>query len=111
LSQKYSVGARDLCLEYEQQDHIDPYHVEMASAAIIHFGLDPDKFVRFLWGEYTGQYWDICRTLDAIQDHIASDNHGHIKRILLDDCPAQLTFKEPSSKWGKSAIQLYTQLK
>jgi hypothetical protein len=46
---------QDPCLGYEQQDHIDPYHMEMASAAMIHFGLDPGKFVRFLLGKYTGQ--------------------------------------------------------
>ncbi len=57
---------QDPCLGYEQQDHINPYHVEMASAAIIHFGLDPGKVIRFLMGEYTGQYCNFCRTLDAI---------------------------------------------
>ena len=57
---------QDPCLGYEQQDHINSYRVEMASAAMIHVGLDPDKFVRFLLGEYTNQYQDICRTLDAI---------------------------------------------
>jgi hypothetical protein len=57
---------RDLCLGYEQQDHIDPYCVEMASTAMIHFGLDPDECVCFLSGKYTGQYRDICCTLDAI---------------------------------------------
>jgi hypothetical protein len=65
--------------------------------AMIHFGLDPGKFVCFLSGKYTGQYWDVHCTLDAIQDQVTSDNYGHIKRILLDGCPAQLTFKEPSS--------------
>jgi hypothetical protein len=70
---------QDPHLGYKQQDHINPYRVEMASAAMIHFGLDPGKFVRFLSGEYTGQYRDICRTLDAIQDHVTSDNYGHIK--------------------------------
>jgi hypothetical protein len=71
----------------------------MASAAMIHFGLDPGKFVRFLLGEYTSKYWDVHRTLDAIQDHVTStsDDYGHIKRILLNGCPAQLTFKKPSS--------------
>jgi hypothetical protein len=86
---------RDPRLGYKQQDHIDPYHVEMASA-MIHFGLDPGKFVRFLLGKYT-EYWDVRRTLDAIRDHVTSDDYGHIKRILLDGCPAQLNFKEPSS--------------
>ncbi len=68
--------------------------MEMASAAMIHFGLDPGKVVCFLSGEYTGQYRDIHCTLDAIWDHLTSDNYGHIKRILLDGCPAQLTFEE-----------------
>ncbi len=63
---------------------------------MIHFGLDPGKVVRFLSGEYTGQYCDVRCTLNAIQDHVTSDDYGHIKRILLDGCPAQLTFKEPS---------------
>jgi hypothetical protein len=88
---------RDPRLGYEQQDHIDPYRVEMASAAMIHFGLDTGKVVRFLLGKYTGQYHDVRCTLDATQDHVTSDNYGHIKRILLDGCPAQLTFEEPSS--------------
>jgi hypothetical protein len=66
-------------LGYEQQDHIDPYRVETASAAMIYFGLDPGKVGRFLSGEYTGQYRDVRCTLDAIRDHVTSDNYGHIK--------------------------------
>ncbi len=42
---------QDPCLGYKQQDHINPYHVEIASAAMIHFGLDPGKLVRFLSGK------------------------------------------------------------
>ncbi len=89
------IPLQDPCLGYEQQDHINPYRVEMASVAMIHFGLDLGKFVRFLLGEYTGQDWDVRCTLDAVQDHVTSDNYNHIKRILLDGCPAQLTFEEP----------------
>ncbi len=46
---------REPRLGYKNQACIDPYRVEMASAAMIHFGLDPGKFERFLSGEYTGQ--------------------------------------------------------
>ncbi len=88
---------QDPRLRYERQDHIDPYRVEMASAAMIHFGSDPGKFVFFLSSEYTGQYQDVRRTLDAIQDHVTSDDYGHIKQILLNGCPAQLTFEELSN--------------
>jgi hypothetical protein len=84
-------------LGYQQQDHNDPHCVEMASAAMIHFGLDPGKFVRFLPGKNTGQYWDVHCTLDAVRGHVTPDNYSHIKSILLDGCPAQLTFEEPSS--------------
>jgi hypothetical protein len=49
-------------------------------------------------GKYTGQYQDVCCTLDAIRNHVTSDDYGHIKQILIDGCPAQLTFEEPSSK-------------
>jgi hypothetical protein len=69
----------------------------MASMAMIHFGLDPGKFVHFLLGEYTHQHWDVRHTLDAIQDHVTSDNYGHIKQILIHGCHAQLTFEESSS--------------
>ncbi len=88
---------QDPRLGYKQQDQINPYRVEMASMAMIHFGLDPGKFVRFLLGKYTGQHRVVCRTLDAVQDHIKSDNYNPIKKKLLDGCPAQLTFKESSS--------------
>jgi hypothetical protein len=70
---------QDPHLGYKQQDHINSYCVEMAIMAMIHFGLDPGKFVCFLLGEYTGQHWDVPCTLDAIQDHVPSDDYGHIK--------------------------------
>jgi hypothetical protein len=70
---------QDPHLGYEQQDCIDPYRMEMASAAMIHFGLDPGKVVHFLLGEYTGQYRNVRCTLDAIRDHVTSDNYNHIK--------------------------------
>jgi hypothetical protein len=73
------TSLRNPRLGYKHQDHVNPHCVEMASAGMIHFGLDLGKFVRFLSGEYTGQYWDVCRTLDAVQDHITSDDYNHIK--------------------------------
>jgi hypothetical protein len=88
---------QDPCLGHKQQDQIDPYCLEMASVAMIHFGLDPTKFVHFLLGKYTGQHQEVCHTLDAIQDHVTSDYYGHIKQISLDGCPTQLTIEEPSS--------------
>jgi hypothetical protein len=49
-------GAVSKQLASKQQNHIDHHHVEMASIAMINFGLDSDKFVCFLAGEYTGHH-------------------------------------------------------
>jgi len=59
----------------------------MASAAMVHFGLNPGKFVRWMGGEYTGYHCDVKKTLIA----------DHIERILLDGCPVELKYTEPLS--------------
>ncbi len=95
-------------LGYEEQNHINSHRVKMASVAMIHFSLDPGKLFCFLAGKYTGHYWDVCDILNAVQDHITPEDYEHVKQILLDGCPAQLTFEEPSSNklefitWGNS---------
>ena len=83
---------------YEQQERIDPHRVEMASAAMVHFGLDPGKFVRWMGGEYTGYYRDVKATLLAVHPYITAEDYNHIERILLDGCPVvELKFTEPLS--------------
>jgi hypothetical protein len=46
----------------------------MASVAMIHFGLDPGKFVCFLGGEYTGYTCDLRRTLSAVKDYMSPED-------------------------------------
>lgn len=82
---------------YKSQDCIDPHHVKMASSAMVHFCLDPEKFIPWSSGKYTGQCCDTCRTLAAIKDHVSSQVYKHLKCILLDGCHDQFTFNEPSS--------------
>ncbi len=82
---------------YKQPEHIDTSWVKMASLAMIHFGLDPGIFVCFLGGEYTGYTPNAHRTLSGVKDHISLEDLAHMKWILLDSCPAELTFKEPLS--------------
>ena len=67
----------------------------MASAAMIHFGLDPGKLVRWLGGKYMGEHRNVIRTLTAVKDHFSSDNFDHMKRILLDGSPSKLTLDKP----------------
>jgi hypothetical protein len=64
---------------YEQQEQIDPHHIEMASAAMVHFGLDPGKFVRWMGGKYTGYHRDVQRTLAAVCLYITAEDYNHIE--------------------------------
>jgi hypothetical protein len=81
---------REPRLNYKSQMQIDPHQVHMANAAMAYFGLDPGRFVRWVGGEYTGQHQDTHSTLAAVRGHVLADDYAHMKRILLDGCPAQL---------------------
>ena len=87
---------RDPRYDYEQQTKICPHRVDMASAAIVHFGLDPGKLVRWLGGEYIGKRRDVVLILAAVKDHITEDDYAHMERIFIDGCPAELQFEEPT---------------
>jgi hypothetical protein len=80
---------------YEQQEQIDLHHIKMASAAMVHFGLNPGKFIQWMGGEYIGYHSDIQRTLATVCPYITAEDYNHIKRILLDGCPAEFMFTEP----------------
>ncbi|MBM4179848.1 MAG: hypothetical protein FJ211_11055, partial [Ignavibacteria bacterium] len=69
---------------YESQLTIDPHRVEMANAAMVHFGLDPGKFVRWIGGEYTGQSRDVAFALAQAAPHVHPKDLAHMRRILLD---------------------------
>ncbi len=69
----------------------------MASMAMIHFRLNPGEVVCFLGGEYTRYTRNVHRTLSVVKDHISPEDLSNMKRILLDSCPAELTFEEPLS--------------
>ncbi len=82
---------------YESQLFIDPHHIEMANAAMIHFGLNPGKFIRWLGGEYTGQAQDVKHVLEKAAPYICPKDLVHKCRILLDGCLAEFHFTEPLS--------------
>ena len=88
---------REPWYDYEQQEQIDSHRVKMASAAMVHFGLDPGKKVRWMGGEYSGYHRDVGKTLDAVRPYITAEDYNHIERILLDGCPTELKFTEPLS--------------
>ena len=74
----------------EHQEQIDPHCVKMACAAMVHFGLNPGKLVRWMVSRYTGYHCDVQQILAVFRPHIKAEDYGYIERILLDGCPAKL---------------------
>jgi hypothetical protein len=68
---------------------------KMASAAMVHFDLDPEKFVQWMGGKYTSYHCDVQRTLAAVCPYITAEDYNHIEKIWLDSYPAELMFTEP----------------
>ena len=62
---------------------------------MINFVLDPGKLVCWLGGKYTGARRDVTGTLTAVRDQVSTDDYNHMKRILLDGFPFELTFDKP----------------
>lgn len=85
---------REPRLDYETQVSIDPHRVEMANAAMLHFGLEPGNFVRWMGGEYIGIRRDVPRILGALKGLISDEDLFHVRRILLQGCPHKLIFTE-----------------
>ncbi len=61
---------------------------KMASEAMVHFGLNPGKFVQWMGGKYTSYHRDVQRTLAAVCPYITAKDYNHIEQILLDSCLA-----------------------
>ncbi len=64
---------------YEQQEQINPHCIKMASAAMVHFGLDLGKFVRWMGGKYTGYHRVVQRTLAAVCPYITAEDYDPIE--------------------------------
>ena len=81
-------------LNYQDQTEVCEKRIDMASALMIHYDLDPGMAVRFLGGEYTGANRPVQETLDAVRDHVSSSDYEHIKRVLLEGCPSVCALEE-----------------
>ena len=87
--------------DYSSQTEISQQRVDMATAAMIQFGMDPGMLVRYMSGEYTGATRNVEQVERDIGQYIEQDDMDHIKRILTSGCPAQLVFEEEAENKNK----------
>ncbi len=53
--------------------------------------------MQWMGGKYTSQFQDAHSTLAAVKGQVSIDDYKQMKRILLNECPAQLNFEKPLS--------------
>jgi hypothetical protein len=82
---------------YESQSEIQQHRVDMATAGMIHYGLHPGMFVRYVGGEYVAESRNVEKVIADISPYASKEDVDHVRRILTQGCPSMLNFFEPSS--------------
>jgi hypothetical protein len=59
---------------YANQQAIHQQRLDMATAAIIHYGLHPRMLIRYLKGEYVGEARDVAAILKEVSPHITEED-------------------------------------
>ena len=83
---------------YDAQAEIQEHRIKMATAGMIHYGLHPGMFVRYVGGEYVAESRDIEQILRDISPYVSEEDANHVRRILTHGCPSKLEFMESSSQ-------------
>jgi hypothetical protein len=79
---------------YADQQAILQARVNMATAAMIYYGLHPGMLIRYLKGEYVGESRRVPQILQIVSPHISKDDANHMHRILTQGCPSKLVLSE-----------------
>jgi hypothetical protein len=90
---------------YADHQAIPQACMNMATAAMIHYGLQPGMLIRYLKGEYVGESRNVPAILEAVSPHISEEDANHIRWILLQGCPLKLTLSKPNKMKNKIIAQ------
>ncbi len=81
-------------LDYAEQMSISSERVDLATACVIHYGLNVGMVIRYLKGEYIGESQGADAILSEVSPHINRKDCKHIKQIIDQGCPSHLDFEE-----------------
>ena len=62
------LDIRDPIKNYSEQKEIDVHRIQKMLAALFHYDLNIPTLIRFLGGNYTGEYRDVASTIKALRD-------------------------------------------
>ena len=81
-------------VNFESQREISEERMDMATAVLIAYDMEPGQLVRYMNGEYTGQSRDVDALEEAIGQHVSPEDMQQIRRILTEGCPCEMDFEE-----------------
>ncbi len=81
-------------LNYSTQECISQDSVNLATACLIHYGLNPGMMTGYLKGEYVGKSRDVQKIINKVTPFVCETDIVHIKRVLTQGCPSRLVFDE-----------------
>jgi hypothetical protein len=85
---------REPRIGYAKQEKIQQSRVDMATAAMIHYSLQPGMLIQYVKGKYVGENRDVLQVLNDVSPYVDDVDAKHIERILTQGCPSQINFEE-----------------
>ena len=79
---------------YAEQTEIQPWRVDMATAAMIHYSLHPGMMIRYVKGEYIGESRNVPQIINGVSPYIEREDAQHIEWILIKGVPSYMNFKK-----------------
>ncbi len=76
----------------DQQEIQPPSLVNMATAAIIHYSLNPRILIQYMKGKYVGESRDVSQVINNVLPYIDQQDVKHISWILTNGCPSYINF-------------------
>ena len=81
---------------YADQTEIQPWRIDMTTAAMIHYSLHPGMMIQYVKGEYLGKSRNVPQIINDISPYIEREDVEHIERILAKGVPSYMNFEEAS---------------
>ena len=85
---------RDPDPNYATRKEISKRLVWLMAACAVHYDLDFGLVLRYLAGEYTGEWRDVNQIVRNVSPYVSASDAEHIKRILSSGCPFEFNWEQ-----------------
>ena len=85
------LDIRDPIKNYSEQTEIDVHRIQKMLAALFYYDLNVPTLIRFLGGNYTGEYKDVASTIKILKDSKCNEKViDDLNRIFITGCPNKM---------------------